>query len=329
MGDERASTRCFVCDALERRRRADGRTLCLWCGAAWEPGFDKKQSLLRSALSSRLVAGAVNGLGDDDGRGRWHLDSYTLRIAATRAGLWLIPGEGTTVSGHARDPASGTLVPLHRFEAARITAVCLARANDPACETALNLVARQFDAVVVMLDGASDAAAFSDASLSRNVQIVRRSLNGDFGAQRTAAHAHADTDWLFHIDLDETLSPGVLATLPQLATAAHQAGLRAVGFQRCNLVDGMWSDHFPDTQYRLVHRDVTFAGHVHERPDACDSYATTTVALTGPLLHHLACDRVVARRRTYDALGQTADRHADDGALLRPFDAMSPLIMRA
>ena len=242
----------------------------------------------------------------------WFLDGITARIAATARGLWLdLPG---FVAGHDDEVPRGRLVPLETQPVPTIGLVALARPDDPLLDGFIEENRRRFHTLTIVLDQAEPAPGGGG-----NVRFVARALAGDFAAQRNAGMATLRTGWAFHLDLDETIADPLAAALPHLAAHAERAGLAAIGLPRRNHVDGRLADLFPDTQYRLVRRDQRFAGRVHERPAACADWTRTTIALAGAIDHHLSRARVVERTGAYDRLGQQAERHGDEAALLRPF----------
>ncbi len=171
-----------------------------------------------------------------------------------------------------------------------------------------------FADIVIVLD--------SDEKCDRsdgNVRLFGRPLDGDFAAQRNAGTCAAKGSWVFHLDTDEVVADDFCAMLPHLASAAEMSGYLAVGFPRRNYVDDCLSDLFPDIQYRLIQLDVLFEGRVHERPSVCRQGDRTIVSQHGMIDHRMERDRVRARSKRYDQLGQEAARHQDDVALLSAF----------
>ena len=310
------SARCFLCGT---RAFSRGRITCDTCGARWQGDTAKAAARFRDAVLEQ-------GPFPQTGAGTWFVDTFTARIGATAYDLWLELPDGQRLDGHDDAPPRGTFRPLADAEAppvapvapialvAPVALVALARPDDPALPGFLALNTGRFAQTVLVLDGETALDA-------PGVTIVRRRLAGDFAAQRNAGMAAVTTPWAFHLDLDETASDAFVARLGPLAAAAEGAGLEAVGFPRRNLVDGVVSDLYPDIQYRLVARDQRYGGRVHELPEACRHWPRTTIALGHAMNHHLDGARVRERTRAYDAMGQPADRHDDERALLRPYRA--------
>lgn len=251
------------------------------------------------------------------GDGPCYMDVYTARIAASEHHLWLRseePPEGhsdyrppTRVIRLAKAATEGATIALVML-AARICSDLLIRIRD---------LSPSFDEMVVVLEDAEGASRHFSGRQATT--IVERSIGGDFAAQRNAAQAAVSADWAFHLDTDEWPDHTLLTTMRALAGLAGQDGIEAIGFPRRNLVDGRMSRLFPDTQYRLMRRHVRFRGKVHERPEVCDDWPKTTIALTGALDHFLSADRIETRHRAYEDLGQNSDRKADLIALRAPF----------
>ncbi|WP_099827096.1 hypothetical protein [Oceaniglobus indicus] len=258
---------------------------------------------LHAALCGRLAPADV----------AWRATNRTWRIAASSVRLWWpFPAEdsGQVQTGTTPLAFQG----LSGFAPVPVSLVILSPPDDPRLHTSVRRHAPLFGETIVVLD----AACVTPVAGAR---VAARPLDGDFAAQRNFANRATRGDWILHLDTDESIAPDMAALLGHLAAAADHAGLRAVGFPRRNIVDGRVSDLFPDVQYRLIRRDVKFQGRVHERPLPCADGQATTVAQFGTLDHHLTRARIAERSRTYDRMGQSAERRGDDAALLRPFAA--------
>ncbi|RZJ74640.1 MAG: hypothetical protein EON88_37415 [Brevundimonas sp.] len=93
----------------------------------------------------------------------------------------------------------------------------------------------------------------------------------------------------------------------------------SIGLRRRNLVDGVLSDLFPDTQYRLNRAGVAYAGVVHERP--ATDWRQTTIALYGAIVHHLAHEHVMTRSARYEGLSPGHGRLQEQDRLLTAYTA--------
>lgn len=286
--------RCFLCGGV--LRHGHGMRPCRYCGTAQAPAPDGVARRRRAALLASLRPGRWRAPGGAD----WRLDEEALRMAAGLRGLGLHGG------------ATGTLAPALP-SASGLTVVILARPGDAAAAALARDAAGFADAVLLMLDGEGEG------SREGTVRRVFRPLNDDFGAQRNAAQALVRTPWALHLDADERPDAALLSTLRRAVGVAERAGRRAVGFPRINLVDGVPSGLFPDTQYRLLRREERFVGAVHERPAACADPSATTQWLAGALVHQLSRARVTARKARYDAMGQAPAQAREATDLLTPF----------
>ena len=291
---------------------------CRTCGTRWRAGGTPDAARFAGELEEALLAGA--GGFPAPGERDWFMDTFTARIAATGARLWL-ETHGARVEGHEDIAPRGTFMPLDGGPAAGVALVALARPDDPALPGFVARNARRFGEIVLVLDAEPGSPA---PFVERAPTILRRRLAGDFAAQRNRAMAAVRSDWAFHLDLDEEIDEALAAMLGHLAARAGAAGLEAVGLPRRNMVDGRMSALFPDIQYRLVRRGQLFENAVHERPLACRDWPRTTIALAGAIEHRLERARLARRSALYESLGQHPERRDDDAALLRPIEGDVP-----
>ncbi len=310
-----------MCDApcAQEPETAEASLVCWSCGAQWSPHATNASKDFRAQdLRARLREGPVDFQCDPPAG--WFIDDYTLRIAATSAGLVFESAQSERLLAHTTGQPQGYLRPQRRLPLKDITLVVLTRSDDERTETLLRRLSPAFPASIVVIDPKAHwANGLIDTVSALNVAVLERRLEGDFGAQRNAAQAALTTGWALHVDSDEGLDDALLGSLPDLIAMSDRDHLDAIGFRRKNFVDGIVSDLFPDVQYRLVRRSVRFTGRVHERPDVCSEWPRTSFSLTGAIDHHLSRDRVVERNRQYDLLGQSTDRNADEDRLLRPY----------
>lgn len=319
--------RCFVCGARDWRP-TEARVRCSHCGLDVDPGrYDARAH--GATLKAWLRPGAIDlhALGHGT-EGPFTMDAFTLRIAASRAPLWVEPDGSEQAAAlavpHGPPARAHLVVPPPAHSAALGPPVALAgiaRAEDAAA-LAERLVALGGGApVAVVADAPSDAAM----PAVRGATLLARPLGGpdgpDFGAQRDAAQAAAGrlgARWVLQLDDDETLDPPALAALHALARQAERQGTVSIGLRRRNLVDAIPSDLWPDVQYRLNHTRVRYGGRVHERPDA-GHWRRTTIALCATIDHHLDRERIEQRERLYEGIERGGGRRGDGAALLRPY----------
>ena len=325
---------------------------CGHCGLALAPGSSPRACA--GALQARLVPGPLARAGPEApfyADPPFHADAYTIRTAALGRGLAYEPGGRRDAAAlafpHAARAPGGTLRALPPAPPRVALAMIVAEAELPGLAARLGPILHRFvDALVVVdrpteggrvaalpdlaratdspaTDSPATDASASDASASGAsapaLRALARPLDGDFGAQRCVAQRAARASWVLQIDADEWPEPALLDAMDALTALADRQGLRSLGLPRRNMVDGRRSDLWPDIQYRLNRREVRFRGAVHERPDAPGGWRRTTLALDGPIDHHLDRARVEERSRAYEAMAPGGGRPADERALLRPF----------
>jgi hypothetical protein len=238
-----------------------------------------------------------------------------MRQIAAGAGLVFEPDEPGRLSGHSGQWAHGRLKEPDTANT-EISFVVLAHRAD----------SRYRDAVAHALEIGAEVVVIFDQdendpppALPDGARGFARPLGGDFSAQRNVGQGLARHEWVFHLDTDERLDRAAAGALPLLLDIARRDGLLGIGFPRRNFVSGELSSLYPDTQYRLLRRDVRFEGRVHERPDCCSDWTRTMIALGPGLRHEMNRARVAGRRLHYDELGQGEERRQEARALLTPF----------
>ncbi len=323
--------RCFVCaaDMLQPTkrhltypggRRRDFPLACASCGLLLTADADPDRC--HADLAERLAAPAF--VPDPDGA--YGLDLYTLRSAATGAGLGIraLDGDGRADlrRPHGIRAAQADLYALDVGETMPVSLGLLCRPAD--LERVLAGVeahAAWTDDVVVLLDAsAGPPRAMAAAGFAHGaVRVAARPMDGDFGAQRNALQDLARHPWMLQLDADETLDAAAGRRLPALAGLAEAGDVLSVGLPRRNRVDGVLSDVYPDVQYRLNRRSVRYGGRVHERPVLDGGWPRSVIALHGAIEHHLGRAHVLARSRRYESLAPGRGRPEEEAALLRPF----------
>lgn len=181
--------------------------------------------------------------------------------------------------------------------------------------------------IVIVLD-----AEHADGELQRSlleltatdVRILAHPLGGDFAAQRNRVQAAAATRWVLHLDTDEMLSEEAKRRLPYILQQAEAYGRVAISMARQNIVDGVVSAHFPDTQVRLLQRTIRFTRRVHEYPEVHSR--RTLLALNADILHIMDSDRLGKREALYEKMLPGAGRPSDTERLRRVLPPDVPVI---
>ena len=139
------------------------------------------------------------------------------------------------------------------------------------------------DEIVILDDFSSDPDTvyiLEKYSSFPYVQVHRRALEKDFGSQKNYLNTLCTGDYIFQIDADETLAPGLLQNLHAILAGNPQVDLFYV--PRVNIVEGLTDKHinqwgwtvnengwvmWPDFQTRLYknNSEITWTGKVHER----------------------------------------------------------------
>ncbi|KQT61166.1 hypothetical protein ASG52_17440 [Methylobacterium sp. Leaf456] len=323
--------RCFVCAAdmqapSERHLTfPDGRRrafplACGSCGVLLDGPADA--SRWRAHLSEALARETFVS----DGQAPYGLDLYTLRIAATRHGRGVRPldaeGHAALLHPHAEQAARAELYDLDGSPTRPVSLGLLCRPFElDGVLAGLPAQAGWTDDVAILLDAeaAPPRAVAVPGFAEDGVRVAARPLEGDFAAQRNALQALARHPWMLQLDADESLAPAAGRLLPALAAMAEAGAVRSIGLGRENCVDGVLADVFPDVQYRLNRRDVTYAGRVHERPLLAGGWRESFITLHGAIEHRLSRAHVETRSRRYEALDPGRGRPEEVEALLRPY----------
>jgi hypothetical protein len=323
------STRCFVCSALmwqeadrhlifSSGRKRSFRLACASCGTLVDDPAqgDAYRQDLQERLERREFA--------SDGEAGYGLDIYSLRSAATLFGKAVGPLDAAQQNAlsapHASIAAMARISDLANEEPAAVSLGVICRAGEVP-QVLRQSVPHQTWAreLIVLVDGAAPPALPDDRPDfgAMKVRLEVRPLAGDFAGQRNALQDLSSAPWMLQLDADETLSAETGRNLALLAGLAERQGVVSVGLPRRNLVDGVLSAIYPDTQYRLNRRDIRFGGVVHERPER--PWQQSLLALNGAILHHLERAHVLARSKRYEALSPGQGRMEEEQALLEPY----------
>lgn len=245
------------------------------------------------------------------------LDIYTLRIAASRLHTIALPcdrRQGIALAApHSTLDARARLVPLGTAPRQPVSLGILCRPET--LDACVEQARRHLDwasQAIILCDGAA-----APQRHDRCVRVAFRPLEGDFARQRNALQDLCETGWMLQLDDDETIAPETGWALPALVFAAEAAGMVSIGLARRNMVDGVLSDLFPDTQYRLNRQEVRYRGVVHERPDR--PWQRSTIALHGTIDHTLNAARAARRSDIYEELSPGNGRLGEARALLTPY----------
>jgi glycosyltransferase involved in cell wall biosynthesis len=165
--------------------------------------------------------------------------------------------------------------------------------NLPRC---LKSCADLADEIVVLDSGSTDAT--EKVARDFGARFERQDWPGYVG-QKNKVLSLASHAWIFSLDADEELSPGLRTEIGLLKTAG-EVGHDVGGFSmpRCVFYEGRWIRHgdwYPDRLVRWFRRDgaVFLGGKVHERLEI----RGRVVSLHGDLYHHSFRDAADHRAR--------------------------------
>lgn len=141
--------------------------------------------------------------------------------------------------------------------------------------------------------------------------------------QKNLACSLASHEWVFSIDADEALSPGLQLELRTLKTWDIPESCSGFSMPRCVLYDGRWIRHgdwYPDRLVRLFRRDrARFAGgRVHERLEVSGGITP----LSGEIEHHSFRDAADHRARGRHYARLWAESAFEQGRRVRPGSAL-------
>lgn len=183
------------------------------------------------------------------------------------------------------------------------------------------------DEIVILDDFSDDIDTISTLEEYSNlpfVQLHRRALERDFGAQKSYLNSLCTGDYIFQIDADEILAPELLENLHTILETNSTVDLYWV--PRVNIVEGLTPEHierwgwrvnedgwvlWPDYQSRLYRNspDIVWIGKVHERIDGHETFAHLPELKVYSILHDKHIDRQEEQNAFYDEIM----RHSNEG----------------
>lgn len=133
------------------------------------------------------------------------------------------------------------------------------------------------DEIIIVDELSTDGTR--ETLLAAGAKIIDGKLSGNYSALRNSAISSATKEWIFFIDSDETLEPGLIEALRSrsLLVFCEQNGYDAVALKRKNFIDGVRYDSitvpeagniqiYPDWQFRLFRNNGQIRYHlpIHE-----------------------------------------------------------------
>lgn len=130
---------------------------------------------------------------------------------------------------------------------------------------------------IVAVDESTDST--KTILLKYGIRIIEGKLNNNYSALRNIAISSSTKEWIFFIDADETLEPGLHDALKsrQIMAFCDSNNYDAVAFKRKNYIDGLMLNKiisppagnvqiYPDWQFRLFRNNgkIKWTLPVHE-----------------------------------------------------------------
>jgi hypothetical protein len=142
--------------------------------------------------------------------------------------------------------------------------------------------------VIILIGGSFDRALLkkcldSTAWADEIIKIETEDLKGSFADWRNLGAKKAKGEWLFYVDVDETVSPKLKE---MILTVIESNEFSAYAIPRRNIFLGhpmRWGGWWPDFVVRLIKKDKLkgWVGELHEQP----KFDGTICHLKEPLIH--------------------------------------------
>jgi glycosyltransferase involved in cell wall biosynthesis len=150
-----------------------------------------------------------------------------------------------------------------------------------------------------------------------SIKLVEFPLNGDFATFKNNLKSNCKGDWIFQIDADESLSPGLIANLDLILQQNQKIDIYLL--PRINTVSGLTLSHidkwkwnvnekgwvnFPDLQTRILKNidSIKWINKVHEVLSGYSSYATFPLEEDYCLIHEKSIERQEKQNNYYNSI---------------------------
>jgi glycosyltransferase involved in cell wall biosynthesis len=144
-----------------------------------------------------------------------------------------------------------------------ITGIVLTFNNDKTLFSALNSLSQIADKLIVLDSGSQDSTLRIASGF--NAQIHHSPFEG-YALQREKAYALADTEWIFALDADESLSPGLVGEIQNIKVSQEVQGMSIPVLTFFNNRPLCYGGMYPDYHLRIFRRQAADVQHnlVHE-----------------------------------------------------------------
>jgi len=247
-------------------------------------------------------------------------DMFTLRMLAASWDYAAVPSNpaqrDAMLHPHSGLAGAANLQPLSSLAPTPITISTMCRLDD--VEEVMERAGRlypQAEAYIVVVDAEHSQAL--PRMMDKFFTVKARNLSRNFAAQRNYIQRLSKADWILQLDADEHIEPQSFAKLQTIATLADMQQIVSIGMPRQNYVDGVLVDLYPDVQYRLNRREVSYEGVVHERPDR--PWQNSMIAVGTDIVHTLSSSHVHKRSKHYDDIDPGNGRLHEESQLTVPY----------
>lgn len=146
------------------------------------------------------------------------------------------------------------------------------------------------------------------------VEVIVHHLNDDFAEQRNQIVRKNKCDWLLMLDADEYLQPNGLYQFREIVRqVSARPNTKVVGFPRANFIDGRQTPVYPDYQFRLIRRSMSWQNRYpeigaspgcHEIPIPVQKELESVVVLKEPnVIHPKTRDVQKKQKEYYERIG--------------------------
>lgn len=185
------------------------------------------------------------------------------------------------LEGPTRSKTSIRDQPLKADPQSRISGAVIAQNEEADLPDCLRSMAGLVDEMVVVDGGSTDATV--DVARAHGAVVHQIPFLGDFAAQRNAAVARCNSEWILMLDADERLGPG----LAELLVDVVRSGLADTVFlpflnQYTHQHDPV---NWPETHPRLFRNQLRWRNRVHEKVEGWTR--PVHLPVNGPSVLHL------------------------------------------
>jgi len=137
--------------------------------------------------------------------------------------------------------------------------------------------------IIVVDSGSVDRTR--EVARKHGATVIETVWPGDYSVQRNRADSFAKSGWVFHLDADEWVDPGLAEEITLFFHSRMHEKYGAARIPRKEIIFGKWIRHggwYPQYKLRLYRKESgSWKGRVHERFEAMGEVAT----FSSPIVH--------------------------------------------